>query len=1080
MKKFDHVSGAELKRPQVSRQAIRLLIPVFLVVVISALLIGHSAEKKRYTDLNLKGEEDRLRATSQLVTGIDPVISDVRYLSGNDNFRTAIVPQGEAQQSALIADWLAFASAKPQYDQLRWIDETGRERLRIDAKDGVANAVEETGLQDKKDRYYFQNAAALRAGEIYVSPLDLNIEHETIEQPYKPMIRIATPAIDKNGERRGIVIVNFKAGPLLENYRALDPGNLWLVNPDGYWLVGPQTDLEWGFMFNEPEKTLSQKFPHLWQRLASAEQGQFRDRQGVWTYNWVSPVEATSDHREANAGAPKIISDERWLVLDHTPRSAYAGGVIKGWLAVLAGAAAILIFATILIWKHAASQLRERHAARNLAHSNTALSEKVLELNGEIQTRKSAENELRSALELYRAILRNSIESFLLLDREGNIREANDAFCSLVGRQLEQIVGHNIEEFGFDDLKSDLMLLLKNVEHHGQSSMEAAIRVRAGEDIFIELNLVYLFQSNNIFAFMRNVTDQQIHIGELERNAYYDVLTNLPNRLLLNSRLTQAAELAERNETELALLFLDLDGFKSINDHFGHDTGDEVLIHIARRFASSLRPSDTIARLGGDEFVALLPSVTSRHGVETVVNRLLEAARKPVLTSRGPQTVSASIGVAVIGPHDAKDAELLLQRADHAMYQAKMNGKDQSFFSDNMPGAVASNSGQIATDVRHAIELDQFVLYYQPKIDALTGQIVGLEALIRWNHPERGLILPGAFLPEIEMHPVYIHLGEWVRRTAIRQIAEWNAAGFRTSVSINVSVGEILEASLVESFKTLLDTFPGVEGNQIEIEVLETNEIGDNQKVVSTIRQCKALGIRIAIDDFGTGYSSLSQLRQLEVDTLKIDRTFVDHCTVDPDDLSILIAVFSLSTALHCGVVAEGVETIEQGVLLLGLGCNYMQGFLIAKPMPAAEIQKWASTWTLPVGLTRQYQLRQEDYGLVISGVYHRAWMRRLKAVANNLANHDGRSDLELDPHKCRFGQWLHKEGNERYRAYPEMQEIFRLHSLIHQRAATFLNDVHGGQPFAEDSYNAIYELNKTLEENLLKILIQRTHGGQS
>ncbi|MBR7800079.1 bifunctional diguanylate cyclase/phosphodiesterase [Undibacterium fentianense] len=432
----------------------------------------------------------------------------------------------------------------------------------------------------------------------------------------------------------------------------------------------------------------------------------------------------------------------------------------------------------------------------------------------------------------------------------------------------------------------------------------------------------------------------------LEHIAHYDALTHLPNRVLLADRMQQAMLQCQRRGNSLAVAFLDLDGFKSVNDVYGHSVGDELLIQIAARLRAALREGDTLARLGGDEFVAILSDLERSQDCEPVLARLLLAASEPIELHHAKLQVSASIGVTIY-PQDGVDAEQLLRHADQAMYLSKQTGKNCYHLFDVAQDAAIKVQRDDLTQIQMALIHQEFVLYYQPKVNMRTGQVFGVEALIRWQHPAKGLLPPASFLPTIENHAFSIELGEWVMATAMAQIAHWQTLGLDLAVSVNVGALQLQQADFTQRLEKLLAPYPRFLLERLELEILESSALSDIEQVTRVIERCQSLGICFALDDFGTGYSSLRYLKQLPAQILKIDQSFVRDMLEDDGDLTIIKGVIGLASAFHRCVIAEGVETLQHGEKLLSIGCEKAQGYGIAKPMPAQEIPIWIQQWTV-------------------------------------------------------------------------------------------------------------------------------------
>jgi len=420
--------------------------------------------------------------------------------------------------------------------------------------------------------------------------------------------------------------------------------------------------------------------------------------------------------------------------------------------------------------------------------------------------------------------------------------------------------------------------------------------------------------------------------AQLQHFATHDALTCLPNRLLLIDRLHQAIAQAQRTQHRFAVLVLDLDRFKSINDSLGHLAGDELLRQVAQRLNAQLRRCDTLARLGGDEFVLLLDEVVNPQSAVVAAQRVLTSIAAPIKLAGLDIQTSTSIGISMY-PDDGTDVETLLQHADVAMYHAKRNGGGGYEFFAPQIDTLGRGRLELENGLRRALAERQFLLHYQPKVDMRTGKIDAVEALIRWRHPERGLILPASFIPVAEETGLIVPIGEWVLREACRQVAAWQAAGLRPMrVAVNLSAAQFRQQTLTEVVRSALAD-ARLSASYLEVELTESAVMQDAEASIQILRDLSEVGVRIAIDDFGTGYSSLSYLRRLPLDSLKIDRTFIREITSSRDDAEIVRAIVSLAHSLRLEVVAEGVETTEQLTFLRGLACDHYQGYLCSAPL---------------------------------------------------------------------------------------------------------------------------------------------------
>ena len=431
--------------------------------------------------------------------------------------------------------------------------------------------------------------------------------------------------------------------------------------------------------------------------------------------------------------------------------------------------------------------------------------------------------------------------------------------------------------------------------------------------------------------------------AQLEHAATHDSLTGLPNRVLLADRLAQATAQSERYSRGFAVMVVDLDRFKSINDSLGHIAGDDLLKEMASRLSQQLRKADTLARLGGDEFVLVLNEISGPRDAENVASKVLAGMAQPVTLSGLEVQISASIGISVF-PEDGVDAETLLQHADAAMYHAKKNGRNAFQFFAPVMNAFARERLEIESGLRRALVQGEFELHYQPKVEVSSGRIDSAEALIRWHHPKRGLTAPSGFIPIAEETGLIVPIGEWVLFEACRQARAWQTSGMQPlRIAVNLSAQQFKQKSLVTTVREALAA-AGLDPGYLELELTESAVMHDAESSIQVLRQLSDLGVRISVDDFGTGYSSLSYLRRLPLDKLKIDRSFIREVAASRDDAEIVRAIVSLAHSLHLKVIAEGVETAEQLAFLRGLGCDQYQGFHCSPPVPADEFEHMMRT----------------------------------------------------------------------------------------------------------------------------------------
>ncbi|MFN4349857.1 MAG: EAL domain-containing protein [Hylemonella sp.] len=469
------------------------------------------------------------------------------------------------------------------------------------------------------------------------------------------------------------------------------------------------------------------------------------------------------------------------------------------------------------------------------------------------------------------------------------------------------------------------------------------VRTMQGELRTFSISGVPMFDTQGLFTGYRgigsDITDRQSAEQRIEYLAYHDALTGLPNRLLVQDRFEQAMAQAERSLTKVALVYLDLDNFKTINDTLGHAAGDEFLKEVARRLRSCVRDSDTISRQGGDEFLLVLRDLPDTETVSTVAIKILERLQEPLSLDAQELASSASIGVA-IAPDDGRDFETLRKKADLAMYRSKESGRNTYHFFDPTMDAEAGEHLLMRNGLRRALERQEFVLYYQPQYDLNSGRLIGVEALIRWLHPELGLVAPGRFIGVAEESGLIVPIGDWVLHQACGQAVLWQQAGLPAlTMSVNLSAIQFKRGNVQQSVSRALAE-SGLAPQLLELELTESILLQSVESVLASVRQLKQMGVKLAIDDFGTGYSSLSYLKRLDIDQLKIDQSFVRDLSTDPDDEAIVRAIIQMARSLNLKTIAEGVETEDIRSRLQAFGCDAAQGYLYSPPVPAHDIER--------------------------------------------------------------------------------------------------------------------------------------------
>lgn len=541
-------------------------------------------------------------------------------------------------------------------------------------------------------------------------------------------------------------------------------------------------------------------------------------------------------------------------------------------------------------------------------------------------------------------VIDNMLEGVMITDHEGNILSINSAFSSTTGYSLDDVIGKNprLLQSG-RHTESFYKKMWSSVTKNGYWQGEIWNRKKNGREYIESLAISAIKNSQGLvthyLGVFSDVTRQKQAEDTIRHMAYFDPLTNLPNRALFRDRLKQAISFANRSKSLLAVLFIDLDRVKVINDTLGHDIGDRLLQGVARRMESCLREIDTIARLGGDEFMVLLPNIQNTDNIIKITEKILESL-KPAFHFDGHELyITASIGISVF-PNDAMDAASLLKNADTAMYRAKKQGRNLfQIFSKDM-GAETVEQLSFENSLRRALEREEFVIHYQPQINLSTGQIVGMEALVRWHHPDKGLIYPQNFIHWAEDTGLIVPIGEWVLRKACHQNKAWHKAGFHhLKVAVNLSAVQFKQKNLLDTVANVLKE-SGLPAGSLELELTESVVMEHTGAAASVPHELKAMGVRLSIDDFGTGYSSLNYLKKLPVNTLKMDQMFIRDLTVDRHDAAIALAIINMGHGLNLTVVAEGVETESQLQFLKNFQCDGMQGYYYSRPVPADDFEQ--------------------------------------------------------------------------------------------------------------------------------------------
>jgi diguanylate cyclase (GGDEF)-like protein len=627
---------------------------------------------------------------------------------------------------------------------------------------------------------------------------------------------------------------------------------------------------------------------------------------------------------------------------------------------------------------------------------------------------------------------------------EGRIQRATPAWFHMTGRNGMGLC--NIIDVVLAQDQSGLLDQLALLQEGNQVHVSHRFRLNTNMDLnsglggsaprWFEGRFAWFNSAQNgpcIRAIVRDITSHFQQEQRINHLALHDALTDLPNRTLLTDRFEMAIAYARQQQLQLGVLLIDLDGFKAINDNFGHHRGDLLLQEVTRRLACIVRGENTLARLGGDEFAVIMGNVSGLHELQNTAQCILATIAEAYLIDGQELHITSSIGVTWF-PFDDADADTLLRHADQAMYQAKQLGRNRYCWFDVVLDQATESNLRVVERTREALKAGELCLYYQPKVNMRSGAVEGFEALLRWQHPQDGLIPPLNFLPQVEQSELIIDIGEWVLEQALMQIERWHEQGAVWPVSVNIAARHFQHKDFMQRLRDILARHPTVSTSLLNIEILESVALGDIDAVCSVIRECQQLGVSFSLDDFGTGYSSLSYLKALRADTLKIDQSFVRQMLDDRDDLTLVETVINIARLFKIEVIAEGVESADHGILLLRMGCDLAQGYGIARPMPAAETFQWARRYQ-PAPQWRQWANVEWDWSdlpLVMAQKDHEAWIRQVLLAIEGVPLTIPQAQF-LDPHQCRFGRWYDGPGLARYGHLIEFREISAVHAQVHQ-----------------------------------------------
>lgn len=538
-------------------------------------------------------------------------------------------------------------------------------------------------------------------------------------------------------------------------------------------------------------------------------------------------------------------------------------------------------------------------------------------------------------------------------DLSGRITHVNDQFCAVSGYSRDELLGQNHRLLNSGVHSADFFAgMWRTIALGNVWKGDICNRAKDGSLYWVESTMVPVLNDatgrvDRYLSIRFDISEKRQLLHSLQWRVGHDVLTGLPNRAFLSDLLDQALEFSRQENIPLAVCMLDLDGFKAVNDGYGHASGDQLLVEVAKRLRHIVRGEDVVARLAGDEFVLVLRYVRDLPELRAALNRVLGAISAPYTLHGKDINVFASIGVTLF-PLDHEDAETLLRHADQAMYVAKQRGRNRFHLFDVSRDQEVKATHQTVERVRQALAADELRLHFQPKVNMRLGVVVGFEALLRWEHPQNGMVPAREFLPFVEETDLIVDIGEWVMDQVLTQLHRWQQAGQGWPISINIAARHFQRADFVDRLRHVLARHVDVAPQMLDLEIVESVAVENIQHVSDCLQACQALGVQFSLGDFGTGYSSLSYLKRLRTQTIKIDKSFVRDILDDRDDLALTTAVIGLARAFGRQVIAEGLQSIEHGELLLRLGCEVAQGYFIARPMPPADVPGWVAGFVAP------------------------------------------------------------------------------------------------------------------------------------
>ena len=1086
------------------RQQVMLLVGGFILV--ASLVLGaayYQLQKQNLIHLQRDDLQTRLiQARNTLISPAAELSSNVLLLSHlkavtllkNGQCTLPVLDASIDQADCPALEGLAqvFEStllSHPNYVQVRLIGlaNGGRELLRVDRRGNMIVRIPESELQTKGERPYVVETMRRKAGEIYISPLELNQEHGRIEMPPMPVLRAATPLFSNLGEPFGLLIINVAYAEILNGVEAFKPkdGQVFVTTSQGDILHGPDPSMSFGHELGQAWR-MQDELPEMAAWFEHPTPKFFGLRPNL--------VSASKAPIAAIASAPEItlVMTRPVEAIVHPLRQKMILSLL-----VVAGLLGIGMFIGRLLATRISRNLQQltlatRHFAEGT--SNTPIPQdgswEIQQLSAAFESMRhqaeARDTALRDQQTYLQTIIETATEAVITSDARGLIEAINPAAEKMFGYAAEEMLGKNVS----------ILMPSTYADHHDhwisryspESSTRPSVNIavlgqrKDGSTFPLSIGLAtYEIKGKRKFtAFILDISS--LHAAEeairqsreIENLAFFDPLTHLPNRRKLQDKLKAMLEEASSKHRKLALLMIDLDGFKDVNDRLGHAHGDQLLQIIGQRLLKAVRGGDLVARLGGDEFAIVLDDVSDKTELERPLQHILDSINEDIPLGLDQARVSASIGISLY-PENAEKIDDLMRQADIAMYQAKAAGRSRfAFFIPDMETHIIQRHS-LNERLERALKHHEFELYYQPQVNLDTGTVTGAEALIRWNDPEKGPRSPGDFIPLAEESDLIVQIDRWVMREAVRQIETWNRLGLELEISVNVAARGFQKADFIDVLRDLLAAHPQVEPRQLKLEITETTAMRDYDRVRQIILECRTFGVNFSLDDFGTGFSSLTYLQRLPVESIKIDRSFVSDLLIDANDAAITKGIIDMARLLGLTVIAEGVENEHLVNRLIDYGCKAGQGYGIAQPMPAAQLFDWVKNWLRPeswISLSEQASILRH-FSLRFARQSHTDWLHGVMTWVESGNTSKFPKHIHTDDKSCAFGRWLDGQGAQIYSHHPLLEQVKKIHSEIHAIAIQIIELVYANQH--QQAKERLPELT-ALRDRLFEALEQLEH----